>query len=84
MAASDEKRCPDCDGSLLPIKLFARTEINTKLSSYYSDGDVIRYAAAKAERGKFFQWTYDVAGQVSAMMCSSCNRIFLYGQPGAG
>jgi hypothetical protein len=81
MPESGEKRCPDCEGPLQPIKLFARTPF---AGGTYSDGAVIRYATAEARRGKWFSWTYDVAGRVNAMMCSSCHRIFFYGQPGEG
>lgn len=84
MAELGGKRCPDCDSSLQPIKLFARTSIQRKYGAYDSDGAVIRYATGEAKRGKWFSWTYDVAGKVSAMICSSCHRIFLYGLPGAG
>jgi hypothetical protein len=79
-AVAPAQRCPDCDGELQPIKLFARTP--TKAGKV--DGAVIRYASAEAQRGKWLSATYDVAGKVRAVLCSSCHRIFLYGQPREG
>lgn len=79
MSDASEKPCPDCGGSLTAIKLFARTPIKGQWTD--SDGAVVRYATPEAAYG----WVvsqYDVAGRVSAMLCSSCHRIFLYGHPG--
>jgi hypothetical protein len=81
MAEVSAKRCPDCGAPLMPIKLFARTPVNDQLNP--SDGPVTRYTTPDAKRGWFVS-QYDVAGRVSAMLCESCQRIFLYGHPGEG
>jgi hypothetical protein len=79
MVEVSANQCPDCGGALTPIKLIARTPVKGQLKP--SDGAVVRYAIPEAKRGWFVS-QYDVAGRVSATLCQSCHRIFLYGHPG--
>lgn len=79
MADASAKPCPDCGAALQPIKLFARTPVTQQFNS--SDGEVIRYATPEAKLG-WLVYQFEVAGRVSAMLCESCHRIFLYGHPG--
>jgi hypothetical protein len=81
MTKASAHQCPDCSGVLNPIKLIARTPIGSQLTD--SDGAVVRYAKPDAKRGWFVS-QYEIAGSVTAMMCESCHRIFLYGRPGEG
>lgn len=74
-----KRRCPDCGGALQAIKLFARSAGGGVHG--YMDVPVLRYAAAEAQRGSW-SYLYEVAGKVNARLCSSCHRIFLYGEPG--
>jgi hypothetical protein len=73
MVEESARRCPDCGGELRPIKLLA------KGPAAQPDGAVTRYADPGAKRDGCFQ--FPQAGKVSAMLCSSCHRIFLYGEP---
>ena len=63
--------CPDCRGTMQPIKLIdhTRSVIDAELS----------YIAADAQQGWF--GGFPVAGTVSAQMCCDCGRILLFGEP---
>ena len=74
MANAIATQCPDCGAHLMPIKLVVRANDG-------SDGAVVRYTTPESKRGTFVA-RYDVMGRVSAEMCESCHRIFLYGHPG--
>jgi hypothetical protein len=78
MADASARRCPDCRGDLQQIKLFARTFIGWP--GVGQDGAVTRYAIPEAKRNGLSQFKEE--GKVSASLCSSCHRIFLYGEPG--
>lgn len=72
-----DRRCPDCNGSLEPIKLFGRSTENP-LSGAAIDCEVNRYTAGDAGRG----WLWGMfaeKGRVHARICTMCRRIFLYG-----
>lgn len=78
MAEPSERRCPDCGGELQPIKLFARTLEGWP--GVGQDGAVSRYTTPHAKRDSLSQ--FKVEGRVRVTLCSSCSRIFFYGEPG--
>jgi hypothetical protein len=59
------------------VKLFARTVVGWP--GVGQDGGVTRYSAPDAKRNGLSQ--LEELGKVNSMMCSSCHRIFLYGEP---
>lgn len=64
------RTCPDCQSEMRPIKL-----INQDSGGCHGK---VQYTSAEAKKGWCF---YPVAGNVGGMMCSSCGRIVLYGEP---
>jgi hypothetical protein len=76
--SSQPAACPDCGAPLLSIKLLGRGPEN--LAGFVLESEVSFYAAADVERGTW-SGKYKVDGKVQAYICSSCRRIFLYGEP---
>jgi hypothetical protein len=74
-----ERKCPDCSGELVPIKLFGRGWKNP-LSGAAIDTEVMYYADADAKRSTFLNM-FEEAGTVEATLCNDCRRIFLHGLP---
>jgi hypothetical protein len=72
-------RCPDCQGELVPIKLFGRGWTNP-VSGAAVDTEVTHYAAADAHRSSFLSM-FEEAGTVRATLCNGCRRIHLLGVP---
>jgi len=77
-SSSQPGACPDCGAPLQPIKLFGRGP--ESLAGIALESDITFYTAAGAERGTW-SGKYKVDGVVQAYMCTSCRRIFLYGEP---
>ena len=74
-----DKECPDCKGSLVPIKLIAEAWENP-ISGIAVQTDLQFYTGAEAER-RFLTGKFVPAGLVESYLCSACGRIFLYGTP---
>ncbi len=72
-------RCPDCAGSMRAVQLFGRGPKNP-VSGAAVDAAVVHYADGETSRSTWLEM-FDVAGEVRAMMCQACGRIFLYGTP---
>ena len=72
-ALSPSKSCPDCQGELRTIRLIDHSGQNHSHQE-------LTYAQGDAERGWFFG-RFEEAGKVVALMCCSCGRILLYGEP---
>jgi hypothetical protein len=69
MTPETSQSCPDCAEPLQPIAILDRADYNIPLP--------LQYRAVDAKRGWLGQ--YPIAGNVEALMCSSCGRILLYG-----
>ena len=76
--SSQPEVCPDCGAPLQAIKLVGRGPEN--LAGFVLESDVTFYTAADADRGTW-SGKYKVDGAVQAYICTSCRRIFLYGEP---
>ena len=68
----EPRACPDCQVELHRIKLIDRHASGEHVQARYTAGD--------AKRGMFLG-RYPIEGKVEALMCSSCGRIVLYGEP---
>jgi hypothetical protein len=71
---STERECPDCAGVLEEIRLVDKTTVS---GGGHFD---LEYTVPEAKRS-FWDQKFPVAGRVSALMCQSCGRVLLYGQP---
>jgi hypothetical protein len=75
---SNPQPCPDCGGTLVAIKLFARGP--KSLAGIAIDTESFLFTGMDASRdgwsGKFPEM-----GEVQAHLCTGCHRIFLYGEP---
>jgi hypothetical protein len=72
-----DKKCPDCDGELIKIKLISRGWENP-ISGIAVDADLGFYAEGDAERSGF-SGMFKPAGTVESYLCTACGRIFLFG-----
>jgi len=70
----NERKCPDCRGSLEEIRLVDKTTVS---GGGHHD---LEYTVPEAKRS-FWDQKFPVAGKDDALMCQSCGRITLYGQP---
>jgi hypothetical protein len=70
--------CPDCGGSLQPIKIFDRGP--QSMAGIAIDSETVLYTSADAERGSW-SGRFPEIGEVKSQICTSCQRIFLYGAP---
>ena len=81
----EERRCPDCGGTLVPIRLFGRGPLNPFTGAAIA-ADVAYYADEPARRGKLLAsiWKplmFKASGSVRAARCTACDRIFLHAAP---
>jgi len=66
----EDKQCPDCDGTMKPVKLIDKA-LNTH--------EDVEYTVPDAKRG-LGSSQFPIEGKVAAFMCDSCERMPLYGQ----
>jgi hypothetical protein len=71
---SPDRKCPDCDRQMHPIKLIDKTGRMDRQTD-------LEYALPEAKRS-FWLGLLPVAGVVAACMCDGCGRILLYGVAG--
>lgn len=69
--AKTQKSCPDCQHSLVEIRLIDKT-------GEYSSHARLEYTSREASRS-FWSGRFPVEGKISAYMCGGCGRILLYG-----
>jgi hypothetical protein len=72
--SSEDKKCPDCRGSLKEIKVIDKAGSVANLHSE------LEYTVPEAHRS---YWTghFPVEGKIAAYMCDGCGRVLLYGHP---
>ena len=73
-------KCPECDGSLQPIKLIDAT---SKMGDQEGRQHVELSYAAPDARPSVFAGKISRLGVVKAGICPSCGRILLYGATNA-
>ena len=64
--------CPDCGGSMEPIRLVDQAAGGAHMAMEYAAPDARRH---------WFSSRFPVAGHVTARICSDCGRIVLHGEP---
>jgi hypothetical protein len=69
--------CPDCEGALRPFKLIDATEIQLGGKGTRHVG--LAYASARA-KSSLLGSHIKAEGLVTGVLCSSCGRIFIYGE----
>lgn len=72
MNETSDRKCPDCDGSLVPICIIDRSRLN----EIQSMDSVLTYTSPKAKPG--WLGNLKAEGTVSAFACNQCGRILLY------
>lgn len=72
MATEPIRNCPDCSGVMNPIIMIDKA---------HGEGHRAMEYALGGAKPSFFLRRYPIAGTVSAIMCSQCGRIVLYGVP---
>lgn len=71
----DKTECPDCEGDLQNIKLIDATD----RSMGGGVGHVELQYAARGSVASHYSGTITSDGIVKGKLCTSCGRIFLYG-----
>ncbi len=77
MDAVQEKKCPDCGGSMIPIRVLQRQY--SAFSVLTDRHRALEWAYVDSARG-FLTEKYKVEGTVAALACRSCRRVFLYAE----
>ena len=72
MNDKSERKCPDCDGSMVPISIIDRSRLN----EIQSIDSLLSYTSAAAKPG--WLGNLKAEGTVSAFACNQCGRILLY------
>ncbi len=70
MSQGEDRPCPDCDGTMKPVRL-----IDKELGTHRD----VEYTVPEAKRS-FWSSRFPVEGNVAAVMCDSCGRMLLFGQ----
>ena len=70
------KSCPDCEGSLVAIKLLDET-IRGGMIGFRHHGP-LAFALETTER-KAYLGQFETGGVVKGFLCSDCSRMFFYG-----
>ena len=71
-AGKASNRCPECDSPTRSIKI-----VDQAGEAGHSE---LHYAAVGAQKSMILG-RFELAGAVTAKMCTSCGRILLYGKP---
>jgi predicted RNA-binding Zn-ribbon protein involved in translation (DUF1610 family) len=73
---TQDKKCPDCGGSMKSIKIIDKTTRGMGIR-LHSD---LEYTVQEAKRSV---WTglRPIEGKITAYMCNGCGQVLLYGQP---
>ena len=74
--SSEDKKCPDCHGSMKAITIIDKT---AKGGGRPQHSD-LEYTVPEAKRSI---WTglLPIEGKITAYMCDGCGRVLLYGHP---
>jgi hypothetical protein len=73
---TEDKKCPDCRGSLKPIQIVGKKTKNMGILKE----DEWQYTVPEAKRS-FWTGALPIEGKITAYMCDGCGRVLLYGQP---
>ena len=73
---TNDKKCPDCDGSMKAIKIVDRLLEGLVITK----NNELAYTVPEAKRS-FWTGVLPIEGRIIAYMCEVCGRVLLYGQP---
>jgi hypothetical protein len=74
--SSEDKKCPDCHGSMKTIKIIDKTANNAGFPLYTE----LEYAVLEAKRS-LWSGLLPIEGKITAHMCDGWGRVLLYGHP---